>query len=74
MKHGERFGLPMLPIGVDRVWAGLGTIKANRGKEFGCFILPKIGPEGLEAYQSVPRQLLVVEVFWEKVTQRFYAM
>ena len=71
IKHGEGFGLPILPTNeVERVWAGLGPVKANHEKGFGCFMIPRSWAG--RVWRRFDAQLLVVEVSWEKVTQRFY--
>ena len=42
IKHGEGFGLPMLPKnGVERVWAALGRVISNHEKGSGFFMIPK---------------------------------
>ena len=76
MQHGEVVGLLMLAKnGVERIWAGLGKVKANHDKGFWVLHDSKEwGGKGLEAVQCAPEQLLVVEACWDKVTQRSYVM
>ena len=56
--------------GGARVWAGLGRVKANHEKGFGCFMIPRSWAG--RVWRRFDAQLLVVEVSREKVTQRSY--